>query len=148
MFKRVDPKNVDRRVINAISRLRANPALRVTDLARTEQLSRSRLEHLIRRDLDIDVRTYKRALRVAQTLEAARRILNTNAPLKAIQHDCGFHHRGNFTQCFRDIVGDTPARWRRYGTQEALAELTGRRGVIPAGAAHIDRLLFPADSNR
>src|SRR5262245_51143614 len=116
-------KRVDRRVTNAITRLRTNPRLRVVDLAKTQELSRSRLEHLFRRDLDTDIRTYKRVLKNATILEAARRILETNAPVKSIQYDCGFRHRGHFIQCFRNIVGTTPTEWRRNGTTEGLERL-------------------------
>jgi AraC-like DNA-binding protein len=125
-----DLQSVDRRVLSALKRLQANPELRVSDLAKLEGLSRSRLEYIIRMNLNMDIRGYKRILRTATVLEAARRLLDTNDPLKLIQYDSGFRHRGYFIKCFRSVVGTTPAYWRRHGARSLLDQLAGRQAAI------------------
>jgi transcriptional regulator GlxA family with amidase domain len=129
-----DLQSVDRRVLSALKRLQANPELRVSDLAKLEGLSRSRLEYIIRMNLNTDIRSYKRAMRTTALLRAASDILESNAPLKCIQHDCGFNHRGHFIRCFRGVVGTTPADWRRHGSRELLEKLASQFARVSEGS--------------
>lgn len=50
----------------------------------------------------------QRRVKRAQSL-----LLETDAPLIRIAHDCGFADQAHMTTCFRRLAGTTPARFRR-----------------------------------
>ena len=58
-------------------------------------------------------RTPKAVQSELQIEQAKRLMADADVPLVEIAARCGFAHQSHFTSRFRDLVGTTPARWRR-----------------------------------
>jgi AraC family transcriptional regulator, arabinose operon regulatory protein len=99
----------DERIRRVCEELTRDVSLRLTDLARLVGLSSSRLQHLFSDETGVNIREYKREVR----LQRARQLLQqTDIPIKAIAVDIGIPDRSNFIKYFKARFGITPAAYR------------------------------------
>jgi AraC family transcriptional regulator len=82
--------------------------LRVTQLAALVKLSPHYFTRLFRTSFGMTPHRYV----LQRRLEAARRMLRTDAPIADIAYSLGFSSQAHFTQAFRRHTGSTPARLR------------------------------------
>lgn len=65
--------------------------------------------------------TPKYFLLECQIYESRRYLAEGNIDLPQLSRECGFAHQSHFTSRFKQIIGMTPTRWRRYVRQADLA---------------------------
>jgi AraC-like DNA-binding protein len=90
--------------------LKNDLTLSIEQSAKVVGLSVSRLEHIVRKDLGIDLRTWKRH---RQMKKARQCLLDLNYPLKHVPDACGIRDRSNFYHAFKEYFGVTPGAYRR-----------------------------------
>jgi AraC-like DNA-binding protein len=86
-------------------------------------LSRKHLSRMFRRRFGLTLRLYIMSRRMA---EAQKLMLMTRDPLCEIALRCGMCDQAHFAHVFRELVGETPSRWREA---RAAALPTGDPGV-------------------
>ena len=97
------------RVQNVLLALNAQPSLSVSQAAAIVGLSRSRLEHVFKKELGTTIRAYKQERRLAR----ARTLLRDPAlRIKEVRHLCGIPDASNFTHLFKQHFGITPNIFR------------------------------------
>jgi AraC family transcriptional regulator len=82
--------------------------LRVAELAALVELTPHYLTRLFRNSFGMTPHRYV----LQQRLEAAKRMLRTNAAIADVAYSLGFSSQAHFTQAFRRYTGSTPARLR------------------------------------
>ncbi len=103
---------MDPRVEKAISIIKADLSidLPLGDLARTVNLSSSRLNYLFKTAVGLTVSRYIRSLR----MERAKGLLETTfLTVKEIGSECGLKDESHFVQNFKATHGLTPLRYRQ-----------------------------------
>jgi AraC family transcriptional regulator len=85
--------------------------IRLTDLARECSLSVSHFARSFRATFGISTHQWLIRHRVEHAQELLRQ---TGAPIVDIAMQCGFADQAAFTRTFRQVVGVSPGRWRRY----------------------------------
>ena len=83
------------RVQNVLRLLNAQPSLSVSQAAAIVGLSRSRLQHLFRRELGTTIRAYKQGRRLARARTLLR---NPSLRIKEVRNLCGIPDASNFTR--------------------------------------------------
>jgi AraC-like DNA-binding protein len=87
-------------------------------LASEVGLSRKHLSRLFRRRFGLTLRLYIMSRRMA---EAQKLMLLTRDPLCEIALRCGMCDQAHFAHVFRELVGETPSRWRAARAAAALS---------------------------
>jgi AraC-like DNA-binding protein len=87
-------------------------------LASEVGLSRKHLSRLFRRRFGLTLRLYIMSRRMA---EAQKLMLMTRDPLCEIALRCGMCDQAHFAHVFRELVGETPSRWRAARAAAALS---------------------------
>lgn len=108
-----------RRVVEILSSdLRAEVCFK--DLAKSLNLSASRLRHLFKAEMGISPKQYVRKLK----LQNARSLLErTNYSIKEIGAQVGLHDESHFVRDFESAFGKTPSRYREtFKERQAMAE--------------------------
>ena len=103
---------MDSRVEKAISHIQDNLSkdLGLEELARTVNLSSSRLNHLFKTEIGLTIAKYVRSLR----MERAKDLLETTfLTVKEIGSECGLNDESHFVQNFKAAYGRTPLRHRQ-----------------------------------
>jgi AraC family transcriptional regulator of arabinose operon len=103
---------MDARVEKAISHIQDNlrKDLPLEEVARTVNLSSSRLNHLFRMEIGLTIAKYVRSLR----MERAKGLLETTfLTVKEIGSECGLNDESHFVQNFKAAYGRTPLRYRQ-----------------------------------
>jgi AraC family transcriptional regulator, arabinose operon regulatory protein len=113
-MERVFKGTIDRRVAETLNAIRHGGRRRVADLARNVGLSASRLEHLIKEQTGIPLRTHLAEWRLQQ---AATLLEETHLRVSEICYTAGFCHPANFANQFRRAFGAAPSRYRRMRQQ-------------------------------
>src|SRR5262245_10987039 len=99
------------RVQNVLRALNVQPSLSVSQAAALVGLSRSRLEHLFKKELGTTIRAYKQERRMAR----ARTLLRDPAlRIKEVRHLCGIPDASNFTHMFKQRFGVAPSSFRAH----------------------------------
>ena len=84
--------------------------LRIDDIAAEAGVHAAHLAVVFRRAHREPLGSYMRRLRVDW---AADRLLDTDAPIAAVACEAGFADQAHLTRCFRQVLGTTPAAYRR-----------------------------------
>lgn len=103
---------MDARVKKAISQIQDSLSkdLRLEEVARTVNLSSSRLNHLFKMEIGLSISKYVRSLR----MERAKGLLETTfLTVKEIGSECGLNDESHFVQNFKAEYGRTPLRYRQ-----------------------------------
>lgn len=107
---------MDRRVEAVLLRI-ANEwqrEIRITDLAASVNLGRSRLEHLFKESLRMSIREMVSRRRLA---EAAMLLTTTHERVSEISYRVGFRDVSNFNHAFRKAFSVSPGEYRRTRSQ-------------------------------
>lgn len=102
---------MDHRIQVVCAELERSPGsnLRITDLAKSVNLSPSRLRHLFRVEMDQTLGQYRKGVR----LKKAEMLLRTTLlSVKEIMHQVGFGSDSHFTRDFKRAFGLSPTRYR------------------------------------
>src|SRR5215831_14432212 len=85
-------------VQNVMRLLNAQPSLSVSQAAAAVGLSRSRLEHLFKKELGTTIRAYKQERRLAHARTLLR---DPTLRIKEVRYLCGITDASNFTRLFK-----------------------------------------------
>jgi len=83
--------------------------IRMGDLARVTQFSRSKFNRTFKASFGCTPGQYVRQMRIAR---AQNLMTLSSDPLCQIAVECGFADQAHFSRCFRKFVGHPPAFWR------------------------------------
>lgn len=111
---------MDPRVEQTIRLMKANLALPllITRIARSQNLSRSRLDHIFKEGTGLTPMQYLRRLQ----LEAAKDMLEkTSIPIKEIMLKVGMNDKNDFRRQFRRAYQASPAAFRK-SCQESVKQ--------------------------
>jgi AraC family transcriptional regulator, arabinose operon regulatory protein len=112
-LEHIAANDADKRISHALQLLRANPRLRLRELAQVFDMSPSRLRHVFKRDVGVSIGEFMQELR----LERAKELLQqTYRSQKEIRHDVGIPDAANFSRQFNRRFGMTPSACRRQKT--------------------------------
>jgi AraC-like DNA-binding protein len=103
--------------------------LRIDDIAAEAGVHAAHLAVVFRRVHRQPLGSYMRRLRVGW---AADRLLDTDATVAAIACEAGFADQAHLTRCFRQMLGTTPAAYRRA---RLFAPLAIADDMAPNGCA-------------
>jgi AraC-like DNA-binding protein len=99
----------DFRIQRVAQVLNKAPFLTLPDLAHNCQISVSRLSHLFKDEIGINVKHYRLDCRLQM---AAVMLTSTDTPIKAIAYSVGYRHCSSFARAFNAYFGLSPARYR------------------------------------
>jgi AraC family transcriptional regulator len=93
--------------------------IKLGDLAKVTNFSRCKFNRTFKASFGCTPGEYVRRMRIAR---AQNLMTLSQDPLHQIASECGFADRSHFNQCFRKIVGESPATWRarRYGSSHKV----------------------------
>ena len=117
----------DYRIRKVLQSVQANPSQTVLELARSVNLSSSRLGHLFRVQVGTDLNSFLRHARLERAAELLRQ---TDLSIKEIAARVGYGHSSSFDRGFERKFDAAPADYRRR--HRALMDHTHsvpRRGV-------------------
>ncbi len=101
----------------------------VVELAKSVNLSTSRLRHLFKAETGLSPAQYLKA----QRLEKAKHLLETTfLNLKEVMHQAGFSDRSNFMRDFRRAYKVPPLQYRKQylvAQQNKILQMTGRKAT-------------------
>lgn len=100
----------DYRIRKVLEALEHNPAKSVPELASLVNLSRSRLGHLFKLQMGVDLSHFLANQRLEKGAELLQR---TELSIKQIAVSVGYHHASSFGRGFQNKFGLTPAEFRR-----------------------------------
>jgi len=105
----VRPTNGDERIPHILRAIAADPTQDIAALARTVNLSSSRLSHLFKSETGHSLRAFL----VNCRLERASLVLRqTNTSVKAISYSVGYGHPPSFVRAFRKHFDCSPTEYR------------------------------------
>ena len=102
---------MDHRIQVVCSELKRCPgsSVRISDLAKSVNLSPSRLRHLFKAEMDESIGQYRKGAR----LKTAEVLLRTTLlSVKEITHQIGLGSDSHFTHDFKEAFGLSPTRYR------------------------------------
>jgi len=104
---------LDRRIQVVVMTLEGNlhKQIALEDLARSVNLSTGRLAHLFKSEMDLSIQQYLTQLRLAK---AKRQLESSFLSIKEIAASVGFSSVTRFVVCFKNVVGATPAHYRKH----------------------------------
>ncbi len=115
----------DYRIRKVLEALEHNPAKSVPELASLVNLSRSRLGHLFKLQMGVDLSHFLANQRLEKGAELLQR---TELSIKQIAVLVGYHHASSFGRGFQNKFGMTPAEFRRKHRKEV--ESLGDDGIM------------------
>ena len=103
---------VDRRIEVVLMMLEknSNKQIPIKEMARLVNLSPGRLAHLFKDEMQVSIQQYLTQLRLAK---AKRHLESSFLSIKEIAASVGFSSANRFVVCFKNIVGATPAQYRK-----------------------------------
>lgn len=104
---------LDRRIQLVVMLLESNShkQIAIVDMARLVNLSTGRLAHLFKSEMELSIQQYLTQLRLAK----AKSHLESNfLSIKEIAASVGFSSVARFAVCFKNVVGATPAQYRKH----------------------------------
>jgi AraC family transcriptional regulator, arabinose operon regulatory protein len=108
----------DRRIQEVIQVLNEHPSRTLPELAHKCQVSTSRLSHLFKDEIGINVKKYRLECRLQV---AAAILVSTGMPIKEIAFLAGYRHSSSFVRAFQTHFGLSPACYRRRHRQQEAA---------------------------
>ena len=119
-------RSLDRRIQVVVMLLESNShqQIGIEDMARLVNLSPGRLAHLFKSEMELSIQQYLTQLRLAK---AKSQLESSFLSIKEIAASVGFSNVTRFIACFKDLVGTTPAHYRKtfsvmsYQSAERLA---------------------------
>ena len=106
----------DFRIQKVVQVINEYPSRTLPELADTCQISTSRLSHLFKDEIGINVKNYRLDCRLRV---AAEMLVSTDMPIKEIAYTTGYRHTSSFARAFKTHFGFSPACYRRGQLQEA-----------------------------
>jgi transcriptional regulator GlxA family with amidase domain len=106
----------DFRIQRAVQALNRNPFHTLPELAHNCQISTSRLSHLFKKEVGINIKLYRLDCRLQV---AAEMLVLTDKPIKEIAHSAGYRHCSSFVRAFHTHFGLSPACYRKKQVQRA-----------------------------
>ena len=107
-----NPRPVDRRIEVVVMTLERNSHKQVPikEMARLVNLSPGRLAHLFKSEMQLSIQQYLTQVRLAK---AKSHLESSFLSIKEIAASVGFASATRFAVCFKNIVGATPAQYRK-----------------------------------
>ena len=99
----------DFRIQKAVQALTKDPFRTLPDLAEKCQISPSRLSHLFKDDIGVNVKHYRLDRRLQM---AAEILVSTDRPIKEIAYAVGYRHSSSFVRAFTTHFGLSPTCYR------------------------------------
>lgn len=96
--------------------LTQDPSRTLPELANACQISTSRLSHLFKDEVGIDVKHYRLDCRLQM---AAGMLQSSEMPIKGIAYSAGYRHYSSFARAFKTHFGLSPGCYRKRQLQEA-----------------------------
>ena len=106
----------DCRIQRVVQVLNQDPSRTLPELAHGCQISLSRLSHLFKDEVGINVKSYRLDCRLQV---AAAMLVSTSMPIKEIAYAAGYHHSSSFVRAFKTHFGLSPTSYRRQQLQQA-----------------------------
>jgi transcriptional regulator GlxA family with amidase domain len=106
-------RRLDRRIQVVVIEIESNSheQIAIEDLARLVNLSPSRLAHLFKGEMEVSIQQYLTQLRLAK---AKSQLESGFLSIKEIAASVGFSSVTRFVVCFKNLVGTTPAQYRKH----------------------------------
>jgi AraC family L-rhamnose operon transcriptional activator RhaR len=105
----------DFRILRVVQALTEDPSRTLPELALSCQISTSRLIHLFKIEMGINLKNYRQDCR----LQLAAAMLVSTAPIKAIAYTAGYRHTSSFMRAFKAHFGVSPTSYRKSHPQQA-----------------------------
>jgi AraC-like DNA-binding protein len=112
----VGKRQTDFRIARVLQVLDNNPLRTHQDLAQNCKISVSRLSHLFKDEVGINVKDYRRDCRLQL---AAEMLLRTDMPIKGIAWSAGYRHYSSFVRAFKNHFGLSPVSYRKERQRQA-----------------------------
>jgi AraC family transcriptional regulator len=100
----------DFRIQEVIQVLNEDPSRTLPELARTCQISMSRLSHLFKGEVGVNVKNYRMDCRLQL---AAAMLATTRMLVKQIAFSAGYSHTSSFVRAFKSHFGLSPTCYRQ-----------------------------------
>ncbi len=100
----------DFRIQEVVQILNEHPSRTLPELARSCQISMSRLSHLFKDEVGVNVKDYRMDCRLQV---AAAMLLSTRMLVKQIAVRAGYRHTSSFVRAFKTHFGLSPTRYRQ-----------------------------------
>jgi transcriptional regulator GlxA family with amidase domain len=106
-------RSLDRRIQVVVTLLESNShqQIGIGEMARLVNLSPGRLAHLFKSEMELSLQQYLTQLRLAK---AKSQLESSFLSIKEIAASVGFSSVARFVVCFKHLVGDTPAQYRKH----------------------------------
>jgi transcriptional regulator GlxA family with amidase domain len=101
----------DCRIQEVVQVLNEDPSRTLPELARSCQISMSRLSHLFKDEIGINVKDYRLDCRLQV---AAAMLVSTRMLVKQIAYSAGYRHTSSFVRAFKTHFGMSPACYRGH----------------------------------
>jgi AraC-like DNA-binding protein len=109
----------DFRIQGVVQVLSNDPFRTLLELAHDCQISSSRLSHLFKDEIGINVKYYRLDCRLQM---AAETLVSTNRPIKEIAYSAGYRHCTSFVRTFRTHFGSSPTCCRKKQLEHATQQ--------------------------
>src|SRR5258707_7044419 len=110
------PRQKDYRIQKVVEVLNQDPSRTLSELAHSCQISVSRLSHLFKDEIGINVKNYRLDCRLQV---AAAMLVSTGMPIKELAYTTGYRHTSSFVRAFKNHFGSSPTCYRRSAAQRA-----------------------------
>jgi AraC family transcriptional regulator of arabinose operon len=113
-----ESRRIDSRVKRVVQVLNQNPSRRLPELAQNCQISTSRLSHLFKNEIGINVKGYC----LDRRLQAAAELILAGRPIKEIAYIVGYSHSSSFVRAFKIHFGLSPVCYRRARLEQTAQQ--------------------------
>lgn len=110
----------DCRIQRVVRFLNNEPFRTLPELAHNCQISTSRLSHLFKEEVGINVKNYRLDCRLQM---AAEMLVSSDKPIKEIAYSAGYRHCSSFVRAFKTHFGLSPACYRQNRLQRARSSI-------------------------
>jgi AraC family transcriptional regulator of arabinose operon len=109
----------DFRIQGIVQVLHNDPLRTLPELAHNCQISSSRLSHLFKDEIGINIKHYRLDCRLQMSAEI---LVSTNRPIKEIACSAGYRHCSSFVRAFRTHFGLSPSCYRKKRLEHATQQ--------------------------
>jgi len=109
----------DFRIQGIVHVLHNDPFRTLPELAHNCQISSSRLSHLFKDEIGINVKQYRLDCRLQM---AAESLVSTNRPIKEIAYSAGYRHCSSFVRAFSTHFGMSPTCYRENQLEQTAQQ--------------------------
>lgn len=99
----------DYRIQRVVEILNQDPSSTLQEIAHSCQISASRLSHLFKDEIGVNVKNYRLDCRLQV---AAAMLVSTSTPIKEIAYSTGYRHTSSFVRAFKSHFGLSPTYYR------------------------------------